>query len=148
VDYLIYTKEAATAKANVVKTSLATGKIRAFKSPLIPNVNTTRAELIAAECDYSGYPAGGYTVTAFTGPTYPNAGGAQIQSPLVNFAYISADPAPEVANDVGGYWYDDTDDLPRVVAVFAPSRSVSIDNGGFSAVCQIVEARNPTVVTE
>src|SRR5262245_4667343 len=106
-DYALYTREAATTKASEIKTALATSKMRFYKSSLIPTAFTTKDQLIAAECDFDGYVAGGYAITAWTGPQNDPAGGSVIATPAVNPTYGPAGDPP-VTNTVGGYWIQDT----------------------------------------
>lgn len=151
MDTVIYTREAAMAKANVVKASIDAGaKLRMFKSGLTLTQFTTRDQLLAAECDFDGYTAGGYTCAPFTGPLISTAGGAELQSLLVNVAYGPAgDPA--VGNDVGGYWIEDDETTPRVrIAVqYNPARNLAAVGQGWGIVLQMVEGRNaPTPAPE
>ncbi len=62
--------------ASGVQTMLALSKLRLFKSTLSPGVTTTKAQLLAEEADFTGYPAGGETVTAFLSPGLYPLGGA------------------------------------------------------------------------
>jgi hypothetical protein len=144
-DYVLYTDQAATEKATVIKTSLATSKYRLFKSPLIPTRFTTKDQLVAAECDFSGYTAGGYSVTAWLGPTNNPQGGALINTPSINVIGIQPeDPDPFVPNTVGGFWIEDTSGDVRLVGVFSPVRPIAVAGDGFIDVVAIVEGLNAT----
>lgn len=140
-DYALYTREAAETKATEIKTALATSKMRFFKSSLIPTQFTTKAELIAAECDFDGYTAGGYAITAWNGPQSDPQGGKVISSPAINPTYGPAG-TPPVTNTVGGYWIQDTAANVRYVVVYSPARSMTQDGDGWTEVGQIVEGRN------
>lgn len=146
-DTQFYTNEAAFAKAAKIQTSLATSKMRFFDSALLPSptVFTTRAQLIAAECTFDGYTAGGYPITAFTGPANTPGGGATLTSPVVNAAYGPAG-TPPVTNAVGGWWIDD-DGTPtpnvRLLGTFDPVRPMGTVGDMISIVVQIIEGRNP-----
>ncbi len=145
-DRQFYTAQASIAKAGFIKTSLVTSKVRFFKNPdLQPNAFTTRAELLAAECDFDGYTAGGYALAAWTGPANTPGGGATLTSPVVNAAYGPAG-TPPVANSVGGWWVDD-DSAPtpqvRVVGVYDPPRPMGAVGDIITWIDQIVEGKNP-----
>lgn len=141
------TREAANAKALDIKAALATSKVRFFKSSLVPDVNTTRVALLAAECDFDGYTAGGYALAAFTGPINATGGGAVLTSPLVNVAY-GPEGDPPVGNTIGGWWIDD-DAAPtpqvRIVGAYSPARPMSALGDGFAWIWQDVEGVNPAV---
>lgn len=141
-DSQLYTNGAALAKAADIKTALALSKLRLFTDALIPTRHTTVAELEAAECTYDGYPAGGFTLTAWTGPTIDPNGGAVLTSPLINPAYGPAEDPP-MSNDVGGWWVEDAAGNVRVLGRYDPPRPMGGLGSGFPVVIQIVEARNP-----
>lgn len=142
-DYFLYTKQAAIEKATVIKTSLATSKYRLYKAPLVPTQFTTKAQLVAAECDFSNYTAGGYPITAWLGPTNNPQGGAVINTPSINVIVVAPeDPDPLVGNTVGGFWIEDTSGDVRVVGVFSPVRPLLLAGDGFVDVVAIVEGLN------
>jgi hypothetical protein len=95
----------ALAIAALVKTALASSELRLFNAGEIElGPETTVTELDAVECTFSGYTAGGLTITAFNDPLSVG-NGAQIVSPLVQFNFVTpADPDPPVTGTVGG-WY-------------------------------------------
>ena len=142
-DAQLYTREAAQILAADVKAKLAGAKLRLFKEGLTLSVNTTRQNLLDAECDFDGYTAGGYTLTAFTGPLIDTGGGYVITSPLVNVAYGPAgDPA--VPNSVGGWWIEatvDTVTTVRVAGSFDPARILGAVGDGWPFVAQLVYGR-------
>ena len=141
-DTQLYTTQAASAKAAAIITTLANSKLRLFKSTLVLTQFTTRAELLAAECNYDGYPEGGYELDEFTGPINDAGGGAVLTSPLVNPAY--GEPSdPPVGNEVGGWWIEDSEEKVRVAGRYSPARPIQVPGDGFPVVVQIVEARNP-----
>lgn len=147
-DRQFYTAQAAMAKALDIQTALATSKVRFFKSPdLTPNAFTTRAELLAAECDFDGYTAAGYALAAWTGPATTPGGGATLTSPVVNPAYGPAG-APPVTNAVGGWWVEDaTAPTPqvRIVGVYDPVRPMGNVGDVITWIDQVVEGKNPAV---
>jgi len=147
-DRQLYTNEAAFAKADDIKTALATSKVRLIDAALLPapTAFTTRDELIAAECTFDGYTAGGYSITAFTGPANTAGGGATLTGPVVNAAYGPAG-APPVTNSVGGWWLDDASaptPKVRLMGIFDPPRPMGSVGDFITMVVQIVEGRNPT----
>lgn len=140
-DITLYTREGALAKATEIKTALALSKLRCFKDGFTPTSFTTKAELVAQECAFDGYPAGGYTLTAFSGPVFDPNGGAVITSPIANVVYGPAEDPP-VTDTVGGYWIEDASGDVRVVRKFETARGLSAVGDGFPVVEQIVEGRN------
>lgn len=95
---------AAIAIATLVQSELALSKIRLFKTGFTPSPSTTLAELEAEEVAFTGYPAGGETVTAFLDPVLNPLGGASIDWPTVQFASASPYTTSDVA---GGWWLED-----------------------------------------
>lgn len=146
-DYALYTRDAAATKAGAIKTALALSKMRFYKSSLIPNQFTVLAALEAAECDFDGYTAGGYALTAWTGPQNDPQGGQVIASPAVNPTYGPASD-PAVTNDVGGYWIEDATSHVRYLVVYNPARPMQSVGDGWTEVAQIVEGRNAAPPSE
>jgi len=144
-NYNLYTREAATEKATVIKTSLATSKVRFFQSTLSVSQNTTKAELVAAEADFSGYTAGGYALAAWLGPVKNQAGGSVITSPTVMVLTEDPDPDPFVGNTIGGFWVEDTSGDVRLVGVFDPTIPMLQIGDGFPWLTQIIEAFNAPI---
>jgi hypothetical protein len=147
-DRPLFTNEAALAGALAVGLSIANAgstpalvaKLRLFDNSFVPDVGTTRAELEAAETLLVGYPAGGYDITAFSGPMFLG-GGAVMTSNLVNVLYASG-----VAVTIGGYWVeDDATPTPKVreVFIFDPVRSLANVGDGFPVVVQLGYGANP-----
>jgi len=145
-NYQLYTRQAAMEKATVIKTSLATSKVRFFQSTLSVSQNTTKVELVAAEADFSGYTAAGYALTAWGGPVKNAAGGAIITSPAISPAVTDPDPDPIVGNTLGGWWVEDTSGDVRLVGVFDQPIPMNAVGDGFTWITQIVEAFNAPVV--
>jgi len=141
-DLKFFTREAAMEKATDIKAALALSKLRFFKSTFAPTAWSTKAELVAEEVAFDGYTAGGYTLTAWTGPVFDPDGGALITSPIVNVAYGPAE-APPVTGLIGGYWIEDAAGGVRVVVKYADARSMGAVGDGFPWVEQMVEGRNP-----
>lgn len=137
MDRSLYTNEAAVNEATVIQTNLALSKIRLFDGTLVPDVNTTLADLEAAETTLVGYPAGGYPVATFSPPIFISGGGVIIYSVTVNVVYASGP-----AQVIGGYWLEDAAGDVRVVVIFDPTRSLSVVGDGFPIICQLGYGRN------
>lgn len=144
-NYQLYTRQAATSKAGVIKTSLALSKLRFCQGDISISQNTTKAELVAAEADFSGYTAGGYTLTAWVGPVNNPAGGAIITSPAVNPAVTDPDPDPIVGNTLSAWWVESAAGDVKLVGVLNPAVPMNQVGDGFLFVTQIVEAYNAPV---
>jgi len=120
---IFYPNLACLQMATELKAALALSKVRLFKTmtndeppvPFVPTVSTTSAELENAECDFDGYPAGGITVTAMLAPLLDPAGGASIESPVVQFAWAHVDT--DVGNVVAGFWLEDAAGILRMIGV-------------------------------
>lgn len=127
--------------ASLVQLDLEDSKLRLFKEsgPSV-GVGTTRAELLAAEADYTGYPAGGAAIAAFLNPLLNPAGGAGIDWPTVQFA--AASPYT-VGNVIKGWWIENAGgdliacgQFPSSIAIlgagsgFPLSGSLVFPNGG------------------
>lgn len=103
--------------AALVQTALALSKLRLFKSTITDvSSDTTRAELLAAECDFTGYPAGGVEIEAFLNPLLAPIGGSSIDWPTVQFAIASP---YTVTNTVGGWWIETAGGILIACGTFA-----------------------------
>ena len=140
-DNQFYTVEAATTKAAAIKTALALSKLLLFKQGLNPTQFTTKAEFEAQECDFDGYTAGGYVLTAWTGPLNNPGGGAVITSPIVNSVYGPVG-TPPVTNQVGGWFIEDATGNVRLVGTFDPPRPMIQVGDGIVLVVRDVEGFN------
>jgi hypothetical protein len=150
-DRPLFTIEAALAGANAVGLSISNpdavpptiGVVRLFDDSFVPDSGTTRAELIAAETNLVGYPAGGYTMAEFANAVKAPLGGAIITGPLINVAYASG-----AAVVIGGYWVeDDTAPTPQVreVFVYDPPRTLAVIGDGWPIVVQLGYGANAGV---
>lgn len=142
-DNQLYTNEAAIKKASVIKTNLALSKLRLVKSGITIIASTTKAAMVAQEADFSGYTAGGYTLTAWTGPLSAQGGGANILTPLVNISFVTPEDDPPVVNTIGGWWVEDAAGIVRLAGNFDPARPMQSDTDGIAFVVQVTEAKNP-----
>lgn len=108
---VFYPKAGSFWLAGEVQTLLANSVMSLFQSSLTPTVNTTKAELEAAEATYTGYAA--ETLAAWGDPYTSPAGGASVASPLVQFQ--TAAPYT-TGNNIGGAWIETaTGDLVAII---------------------------------
>lgn len=111
-----YPNSATLIQAEEMRTALALSKVRLFNQAFVPTVSTTKTELEAAEADYTGYTAGGETITAWLPAVFAPSGGAMISSPTVQFDVSG----PVVDTDiVGGFWLEDASGDVRAIGQFA-----------------------------
>jgi len=137
-----YTNAATLTMAAELQTVLALSKVRLFKSTFVPTVATTIAELEAEEVAFTGYPAGGETITAWLDPILDPAGGASITAPTVQFAVSG----PVLATDiVGGFWIEDAAGDVRLVGQFAAPVPMEVVGQGFPLNIKIVEPTGQVV---
>jgi len=79
-------------------------KLRLFKNPsLAPDPVTPLADLVAAECDFSGYPAGGIAVVLTVGLVLSNS----CVGALTTGLFVADDTDPFVSGSAYGWWIDD-----------------------------------------
>lgn len=142
-DSQLYTNESAIKKGTVVKASLASSKLRLCGTAITLTRFTTKDQLVATEATYSGYPAGGYALAAWTGPYADPNGGAILTSPLVNPSITEPEDPPTVGNNITGWWVEDSTGAVRLVGSYDPPRPIQTVLDSFPVVIQIVEARNP-----
>lgn len=138
---LLITTENAVNRATIFKTSLANTVIRLCQD-YVPNVNTNRTTLIGAECNYTGYPTGGFNVTAWTGPGLaPNVSGAILTSPQ-----IIPTPAGNntQSNNVTAGWFETVGNTPVTLGTFIiqPPITVLAPTDQFPLTIQDIEGVN------
>jgi len=122
--------------------ALALSKVRLFNQAFVPTPATTKAELEAAEADYTGYTAGGETITAWLAPLLDPAGGASITAPTVQFDVTG----PVVDTDVvGGFWLEDASGDVRLVGTFAAPIPMELVGQGIPLNLKIVEPTGQVV---
>lgn len=117
------------AMANLVKTALASSKLRLFQAPFLPLVGTPRADYLAAEADYSGYTAGGAVLTAWFAPILAPYSGYEINSPMVQFAFDSGVGA--VGNVISGGWVESAGGVLYTAFTFDDNIPMGADGNGF-----------------
>lgn len=123
-DKAVVTTEGLMKDGAAFQTALALSKMRLFKSTEMNlTENTTKAQLVAAECDYDGYAAGGIAVTALNDPFIDESGGVVVLSPVVQFNYV--DDVGHVANTVGGFWLEDAAGVVRISGEFATPQNMA-----------------------
>lgn len=98
----LYPAVSCLAQATAIQSLLAGCKARLFKAGFIPSFGTTLAEIVAQETNFSGYPAGGITITSFLDPVLAPGQGSAIMSPTVQFARDGTLPG---VNDLVGGWF-------------------------------------------
>lgn len=145
-DRPLYTNEAALTEANEVALTICNpdadpsptiAKVRLFNSGLIPTVNTVKADLVAAEVAFTGYPSGGYPVEDFNPAVFAPGGGAVIYSPSIAVNYTSGS-----AVNVGGYWIEDGAGKVREAYIYDPARTLAVVGNGWPIVVQLGYGRN------
>lgn len=123
--------------ADLVQTELAaTSKIRLWRAEEIsPSIATTRAELVAAEATYTGYPAGGTTLTAWFDPLANPLGGFSTDSVKVQFAPT----APyTVGNNIGGFWIETATADLIMIAIFDAPIPMAVAGNGFPVSASLI----------
>lgn len=109
--------EAKWADAAALKTALASCEVRLFVTNEVDLPNPlTRAAMDELEATYSGYTAGGVTVTAAGDPYLDANGDVCVTLPLVQFNQVPG--APNVANVVRGAYVVDAANVLRGVFTF------------------------------
>lgn len=145
MDAPLYTQEAALAEANAVGKTIAdpdavpptVAKVRLFLSTLVPSVVTTKAELVAAEMSFTGYPAGGYDLEGFNPAILATGGGAVIYADTIAVSYTSG-----TGETCGGYWLEDAVGDVREVYTYSPARNIANPGDGFPIVVSLGYGRN------
>lgn len=114
--------------AGITRTALAASILKLFQSSLVPNVNTVKADLDAAEADFTGYAP--ITLTTWGAAYISSAGGAAINSPCGQF---DTDDPTTVANNIGGAWVETAggllviiDAFPDAIPMNAPNMSIPV----------------------
>lgn len=144
-DRVLYTNEAALAEATQIGKFLGdpsavpptTSKLRLFTNAIVPTAGTTKAELVAEEASFTGYPSGGYTLTDWLPALFAPGGGAVILGNKVEVVYTSGSPVT-----IGGYWVEDSDGKVRLVYVYDPPRTLAQVGDGWPIVPQLGYGRN------
>ena len=134
MDTIIYPNAGALFIASLVQTALASSKLKLYKSGLTLTPATTQAALEAAECDFTGYTAGGIAISAWNAPILATAGGYSIQSPLAQWV-VGATPT---GNLVGGWWVEETGGALIVAAQFATPVPMEVTGQGLPVSVQLV----------
>lgn len=131
---------AALASATALATRLVDSLVRLFKSTYVPSRESTRAELVAAECDFSGYPATGIEVAAWTAPVNDPDGGSAIFSGLLSYVFVNeVDPLDNVNNMVGGYWIETAAGALVRVATFDEPVEMAVVGDAIPLLVKLVE---------
>ena len=139
---IFYTNAACMVNAAEKQAALALSKVRLFKSTFVPTVSTIKADLTGAEAAYTGYTAGGETITAWLAPLLDPAGGASITAPTVQFDVTGPVTATDI---VGGFWIEDAAGDVRLVGTFAAPIPMEVVGQGFPLNVKIVEPTGQVV---
>ena len=123
--------EALTA-AEAARSQLALSKLRLFDGSIVPDINTPTADLIAAETTLVGYPAGGYTLTAWGAPQGLEGGGVGIVSPSVAINYASG-----AAVVIGGAFVETAGGAAYKTYIFDPPIPLASIPDGFTFIRQL-----------
>lgn len=101
---LIYPNSGSLWLAAIVQTALAASVLSLFQVGVVTlSATTTKAELEAAEADYTGYAT--ETIATWFDPLLNPLGGASIESGLKQF---SIDAPYTVDNVIQGWWVEDS----------------------------------------
>ena len=146
-DYPLVTIQGAVQQATTIGLSIAdpdatptptTAKLRLFKTSLgVPSVDTPITEFEANEADYTGYPAGGFVITTMAPPMGMTGGGVIIMSNEVFATYTSGD-----ANEIGGYWLEDSAGNMITSFVYDPARTLANVPDGWPVIATLGFGRN------
>jgi hypothetical protein len=113
--------------AGLIQTALALSKLRLCTTGLNVSPNTTLAECVALEATFSGYTAGGYSLTTWNAPVFDPAGGASIQSLQVQ----PAQSATTVTNILGSWFLVDATGVLIAVGNFDSPIPMAVVGDGF-----------------
>ncbi len=132
-DRTITTNEDALTAAIDAQALLAMSKLRLWDGVVPVDVTTPVATLIAAETALIGYPVGGYTITAMTGPSAIPGVGVGIQTPAIPVLYASG-----AAVSIGGAWIETAAGDPYKTYIFDPPIPLAAVPDGFTFIREIV----------
>ena len=105
---------------------IVAGKIRLSKDPAFaPTVDSVITDFTANEADFTGYTAGGYTVTL----SAPLNQTTQILAVLCNALAIGGSPFT-VPNTIYGYWIDDGTNVVMAEKFAPPGATANFANTG------------------
>lgn len=127
VNTILYSLSGALFQALLMQTALAAGKMRLYKDSLVPTVNTPLADFVTAEADFTGYPSGGATVTAWLDPILSPISGYQITAPISQFV---CDNPTTVGNVIGGWFYVETGGSLICFGAYATGQAMQVPDAG------------------
>jgi len=114
--------------AELIRAELALSKLRLLVEGFQPAINTPRADLIANEAGYTGYTAGGESITAFLPALLNPAGGASIDWPTIQFDAATPYTVGEV---IGGWWLETAAGDVIAVGTFGQGIPIGAAGQGF-----------------
>jgi hypothetical protein len=124
-----FTNSATLWIATTIQGLLVDSKMRLWQAGLVTiSIATTRAQLVAAEATYTGYPVAGVVLPLWFSPLLNPLGGASIDSPKVQF---EAAAPYTTGNNIGGYWVEDENGQVVVVGSFAEPIPIGAAEQGF-----------------
>lgn len=132
----------ATFLAALDKAALAASKLHLFTTNYTPTPNDTLTALEAIEATFSGYTAGGYALSAFTGPFYGNNGGVIIISPQISVAFITPGEGDPVDNVVTGWFLVDSTGNLVADGAFTQTQPLQNPGDGFPITIALVVGSN------
>jgi hypothetical protein len=100
-------------QADAIKTAYAGAVLSLFKETFNIQPTTTKAELEAIECDFTGYAV--ETIAAWLGPMLAEGSGAQIWSGSVLF---ESAPPYTTQNTVYGWWLETAGGIAIMAGTF------------------------------
>lgn len=98
---ILFPAASALFQAGLIQAALAGSAIRLFKQGVECSFRTDLSELLAAECDFDGYPAGGI-VGNWSNPTFGPGTTAVTNSPNAQFSVAGGGPGNW--NIAGGFF--------------------------------------------
>lgn len=137
-DSYLTTVEGGVEQATFLSTDIGAGKVRLGDGSFTPDVNTLKAALVAAETTLTGYPAGGYPVTAMVGPIpAADADGVVITTPLITPLYASGGPFT-----VGFAWLESATGEVIRLRIFDPPKVLAAIPDGFEFIIEVPFGQN------
>jgi hypothetical protein len=132
--------------AEQYQSHLAASKLHLFVSGYVPNPNETLADLTAVEATFSGYPAGGYTISTFVGPNYALLGGSQINSQQIEVAFTAPGSGVPVTNIIAGWFLVDSEGNLIADGLFDNVVPLTITGDGFPITVSLICGTLNTIV--
>ena len=108
--------------AELREADLAASTLHLFKEGFVPNVNSSLAEFVAEEADYTTYAA--KTIAAWNAPALASVSGYNLTAPLQTFLLAATPAAP---NMIGGWFHVHSDGTTLIeYGTFDPPRPMQV----------------------